>query len=190
MQNGCTPDHIFEAVPGCALCYAHLQGRNEALRSEMKKLTGIADRANKAMEKHMKHNAALEIALQDVHKDKDVLNRQLDDLKKWIKKTGHDHCEEPTPEHWFWNDCVLCNLQKSEGKIWKNGSDKDCDHRWGCWIKSSDRERQEVRRCEECTVLEYRPISEKPKCQTCGAAERDYGGNVGNICPKCNGMCG
>ncbi len=34
MNNGCS-DHLYEAVPGCALCYAHLQGGNDALRSEL-----------------------------------------------------------------------------------------------------------------------------------------------------------
>jgi len=27
-------------------------------------------------------------------------------------------------------------------------------------------------------------------CPECGTVEKDYGGNVGKICPKCNGMCG
>jgi phage shock protein A len=36
MTNGCN-DHLYEAVPGCVLCYAHLQGGNDALRMELKK---------------------------------------------------------------------------------------------------------------------------------------------------------
>lgn len=51
------------------------------------------------------------------------LELQLEEFKKWIREDGHNHCEEPTPENWFWDDCTLCKLQKSEGKVWKNGSD-------------------------------------------------------------------
>jgi hypothetical protein len=43
-------------------------------------------------------------------------------MKKWIREDGHNHTEEK-PEEWFWCDCSMCKLQKSEGKVWKNASD-------------------------------------------------------------------
>lgn len=64
--------------------------------------------------------ADLHILLADERK---LLELQIDEIKGWIREDGHNHCEEPTPEGWFWDDCSLCKLQKSEGKIWKNGSD-------------------------------------------------------------------
>lgn len=47
------------------------------LRADVGKLQGIADRANAAMLKHQKHNGALEIAVQEAHRDADAANRQI-----------------------------------------------------------------------------------------------------------------
>lgn len=66
------------------------------------------------------------------------------ELEKWIREDGHNHCEEPSPESWFWYDCSMCKLQKSEGKVWpiENRPDAprgehnhhcdDCKKIWGC----------------------------------------------------------
>ncbi len=56
------------------------------LVQEIERLAGIADRANKAMEKHQKHNGALEIGIQEAHRELDGAvkdgNRLADALVK------------------------------------------------------------------------------------------------------------
>lgn len=69
-----------------------------------KDLQNALDRANAAMLKHQKHNGALEIAIQEAHRDTDAANRLYSELVELVKpyhfweKTnaridGHDGCE-------------------------------------------------------------------------------------------------
>lgn len=55
------------------------------LCAEIQRLTGVADRANKSMEKHMKRNGALEISLQDAHRDTDAAHLQNSELKAQVE---------------------------------------------------------------------------------------------------------
>ncbi len=56
------------------------------LVQEIERLAGVADRANKSMEKHQKHNGALEISVQEAHRELDGAvkdgNRLADALVK------------------------------------------------------------------------------------------------------------
>ena len=61
-------------------------------------------------------------AMGEISAARDAAFLQNDEMKKWIREDGHNHTEEK-PEEWFWCDCSMCKLQKSEGKVWKNASD-------------------------------------------------------------------
>lgn len=95
------------------------------LQAEIHRLIGIADRANKAMEKHMKHNAAMEIAIQEAHRDTDkanLQNRELVEALLHMKSCG-SCCEDS------WEDCeggcaALAALEKANPE--KRIGARDC----------------------------------------------------------------
>lgn len=137
------------------------------LQAEVQRLTGIADRANKAMEKHMKHNAALEIAIQEAHRDTDKANLQNGAIRELLE-------HEVRGCHPCGSDCVPGGVASCAGcddrykavfSVIGNAERRNCSHRWGRWLKSSDREGQEFKRCDGCTILEYRPMTEKRECE-------------------------
>jgi chromosome segregation ATPase len=70
-----------------------LELQNRELLSEVKRLAGVADRANKAMEKYQKHNGALEIAVQEAHRDLDAAKLRVQELQQAVDAIA-PYCKE------------------------------------------------------------------------------------------------
>lgn len=63
---------------------ALLRAEVDAANARYDRAFEIAQRANKAMEKHQKHNGALEIAIQEAHRDTDAMKLQFEEARKII----------------------------------------------------------------------------------------------------------
>lgn len=116
MNCNCQAQDDFGITMPCTFHVKWLESAITPLKVEIKRLTGIADRANQAMEKHQKHAWALEIAIQEAHRDADAANLKVAEAMKACPWATHaaNHTE---PKHCIAALASLLEMRENEKPI-------------------------------------------------------------------------
>lgn len=115
----------FDPHGGCAQREGELTAKVKALELQNRELQNAVDRANAAMLKHQKHNGALEMALQDAHRDTDEaramagrVEANLNDRLKELEQTHRlIHEIKATMDRWLNDKMPTCCNELLSGLI-------------------------------------------------------------------------